>query len=134
MSSLTISGIKIDPPAKNRGSFMVYSETMDPEIFKEVIAPIMRTVKGRWYKSATAYYVPQDQETKLRGALAEYMDQDQRIGVVAARAVRDGLRVAGVQGLQNVVRQDIAGPVAAALQTHEQDVLRADRRSADDCV
>src|SRR5271169_2563489 len=62
------------------------------------------------------------------------MDQDQRVRVIAAAARRDLLRVARVQGPQDVVRQDVAVPVGTALQAHQQDVLRADGRAADDRV
>ena len=63
------------------------------------------------------------------------VDQDQGVrGVPADALVQDALSAPGVQGVQDVVRQDVAVPVGAAFQSHQQDVLRADGRAAVDRV
>ncbi len=62
------------------------------------------------------------------------MDEDQRVRGVPASAVRDLLGVSGVQPGQDAAGQDVPVPVPAALQPHEQDVLRAGRRAAGDRV
>ena len=55
----------------------------------------------------------------------EYVNEDQRVRVVPAGAVGHLLRVTRVQGRQHPAGQDVTVPIPAALQPHEQDVLRA---------
>jgi hypothetical protein len=63
-----------------------------------------------------------------------YVDEDQRIRVITARAAGDGLSVSRMQLGQDAGGQDVAIPVPAAFQSHKEDVLRADRGAAGDSV
>src|SRR5215469_953129 len=75
-----------------------------------------------------------DREADRALPAREYVNQDESICSVTAGTVFDLLPVARVQRAQNVVGQDVAVPVCAALETHQQDVLGSDGRSADDGV
>ena len=78
--------------------------------------------------------VARDGEADRLLAARRDVDQDQRVGGVAADPGLDARPAPGVQSVKNIVRKDVAVPVGPALQAHQQDVLRADGRAADDGV
>src|SRR5260370_714152 len=101
-------------------------------------APLVRPC--RWRTKASALFALRGGQPARAAekpgcvAVGEGWDRGEGVGGVAGAAGRELGGVAGVQGLEAVVGQDVGVPVGPALQAHQQDVLRADGRAADDRV